>query len=84
MRHKHILLASAACVVLSTIIGCASTLAAKRPRDAQTLPIDRNSTEASLIAAYLDTCLKVARGTPAEQAEVLATASNDYSVAPYS
>jgi hypothetical protein len=44
--------------------------------------IDRNTTESSLIAAYLDTCLKVARGTPAEQAEVLASTSNDYSAAP--
>jgi hypothetical protein len=55
----------------------------KRPRDTQALPaIDRNSTESSLIAGYLDTCLKVARGAPAEQAEVLATAFNDYSAAP--
>ncbi len=35
-----------------------------------------------MIAAYLDTCLKVARGTPAEQAEILATTHNDYTAAP--
>ena len=82
MRHKHVLLAGIACAAVSAITGCGSTVPLKRQRDTQVLPIDRNSTEASLIAAYLDTCLKVARGTPAEQAEVLATASNDYSAAP--
>ena len=47
----------------------------KRSRDSQSLPsVDRNSTEATVIAAYLDTCLKLARGTPAEQAEILANA----------
>jgi len=79
MRHKLILLVGMAVAVT----GCGATLPLKRPRDSQTLPsIDRNSTEATVIAAYLDTCLKVARGTPAEQAEVLATTSNDYSAAP--
>jgi hypothetical protein len=81
MRHKSILLAGFAC--LAAITGCGGALPLKRPRDSQTLPsIDRNSTEATVIAAYLETCLKVARGTPAEQAEVLATTSNDYSAAP--
>jgi hypothetical protein len=44
--------------------------------------VDRNSTEATVIAGYLDVCLKVARGTPAEQAELLANANNDYTAAP--
>jgi hypothetical protein len=83
MRHKLILLAAMAAGVAVAVAGCGATLPLKRPRDSQTLPsIDRNSTEATVIAAYLDTCLKVARGTPAEQAEVLATTSNDYSAAP--
>jgi hypothetical protein len=82
MRHKHLLPAGIACCGL-LFAGCSSTLPLKRPREPQTLPaIDRNSTEASLIAGYLDTCLKVARGTPAEQAEVLSTTQNDYSAAP--
>jgi hypothetical protein len=65
------------------LTACGASMPLKRPRDTQALPtVDRNSTEASLIAGYLDTCLKVARGTPAEQAEVLATTHNDYSAAP--
>jgi hypothetical protein len=79
MRHKHLLLVAAA----FTIAGCGTSLPLSRSRDSQSLPsIDRNSTETTVIAAYLETCLKVARGTPAEQAEVLATVSNDYNAAP--
>jgi hypothetical protein len=80
MRHKLPLLVPAALVV-ALVAGCGSGLPLKR--DSQALPaIDRDATEASLIADYLDTCLKVARGTPAEQAEVLATATNNYQSAP--
>jgi hypothetical protein len=83
MRHKSILLASVAAAVTVAVAGCGASLPLKRSRDSQSLPsIDRNSTETTVIAAYLETCLKVARGTPAEQAEVLATVSNDYSAAP--
>ena len=82
MRHKHLLPAGIACCAL-LLTACGASLPLKRPRDTQALPtVDRNSTEAGLIAGYLDTCLKVARGTPAEQAEVLATTHNDYSAAP--
>src|SRR6187551_1390213 len=67
MRHRLILLVAVAVAVA----GCGS-VPLKRSRDSQTLPtVDRNSTEATVIAAYLDTCLKLARGTPAEQAEIL-------------
>jgi hypothetical protein len=79
MRHKYFLLAGLAVAVA----GCGSSLPLMRSRDPQSLPsVDRNSTETTVIAAYLDTCLKLARGTPAEQAEVLATVSNDYNAAP--
>jgi hypothetical protein len=44
--------------------------------------VDRNSTEATVITGYLDICLRVARGTPAEQAEILTTTNNDYRAAP--
>jgi hypothetical protein len=82
MRHKHLLPTGIACFAL-LLTACGASLPLKRPRDTQALPtVDRNSTEAGLIAGYLDTCLKVARGTPAEQAEVLATTHNDYSAAP--
>ncbi len=70
-------------VCAALLAGCGSGVPLKRPRDAQTLPaIDRNATEVSLIGDYLDTCLKLARGTPAEQAEILATSSNNYHAAP--
>jgi hypothetical protein len=81
MRHN---LPTIACLALlaAALAGC-EALPAKRPRDSQVLPsIDRDATEATLMANYLDTCLKVARGTPAEQAEVLASVSNDYHAAP--
>jgi len=82
MRHR--LSAIALCATLSaSLAGCGAALPLKRPRDSQVLPsIDRDATEATLMANYLDTCLKVARGTPAEQAEVLTTVSNDYHAAP--
>jgi hypothetical protein len=80
MRHNPLLSACIACCAL-LVAGCGSGLPIKR--DSQALPtIDRNSTEASLVAGYLEICMKVAHGTPAEQAEVLATTHNDYSAAP--
>ncbi|MDF3018735.1 MAG: hypothetical protein K0Q92_38 [Steroidobacteraceae bacterium] len=70
-------------MVATLLASCGTTLPIKRSRDSQALPsIDRDATESTLIANYLDTCLKVARGTPAEQAEVLTTVSNDYHAAP--
>ena len=82
MRHKLFLPAGIAfCGLL--VASCGGSLPTKRPRDAQTAPsVDRNSMEATVIAAYLDTCLRVARGAPAEQAEILANAYNDYIAAP--
>src|SRR5689334_16664156 len=78
-RMPHKLIAVAASTLL--LAGCLATT--PRSRDTQALPaIDRNATEATLIGNYLDACLKVASGTPAEQAEVLATVSNDYHAAP--
>lgn len=80
MRHKLFLVSALSIVVLA---GCGGTLPIKRSRDSQALPdIDRNATESSLIADYLDTCLRLARGTPAEQAEILTTATNNYQAAP--
>ncbi len=79
MRHKLLVV----CALAVLVGGCGATLPVKRGRDSQPLPdIDRNATEASLIADYLDTCLKLARGTPAEQAEILTTATNNYQSAP--
>jgi hypothetical protein len=74
MRHK--LPAISLCLLVA---GCATGLAKREPA----LPsVDRNTTESTVLSGYLDLCLRVARGTPAEQAEILATANNDYSAAP--
>ena len=62
------------------LVGCAGALP---KRESQSLPsVDRSSTETTVIASYLDTCLRLARGTPAEQAEILAKASDDHGAAP--
>src|SRR5688572_33006901 len=80
MRHRQFP-ALLTCALAALLCGCPGGLPLKRAP--QTLPsIDRDAAESTLIANYLDTCLKVARGTPAEQAEVLATVSNDYHAAP--
>jgi hypothetical protein len=70
--------------LLAVTAGCGGAMPSlKRSRDTQALPsVDRNSTEATVINSYLDICLKLARGTPAEQAEILVNTSNDYSAAP--
>src|SRR5262245_45960981 len=55
----------------------------KRSRDSQALPsVDRNATETQVITSYIDLCYRLAHGTPTEQAEILAKASNDYGAAP--
>ena len=81
MRHKLTLTIAA---LLAVTAGCGGSMPSlKRSRDTQSPPsVDRNSTEATVINSYLDTCLKLARGTPAEQAEILVNTSNDYSAAP--
>ncbi len=68
-------------IALSALIaGCAGGLS---PRHEPATPsVDRDSTEAAVISSYLDVCLRLARGSPAEQAEILTTANNDYSAAP--
>ena len=66
---------------MAFMAGCAGAL--PRARDSQSPPsLDRNSTETTILAGYLDTCLRLARGTPAEQAEILTKAADDYNAAP--
>jgi hypothetical protein len=84
MRHKLQAALGLSALLLGGLAGCGGAMPTlKRTRDAQALPsLDRNSTETTILAGYLDTCLRLARGTPAEQAEILTTANNDYSSAP--
>ena len=82
MRHKLVIFVSVANLA-ALLAGCGAGLGLPIKRPPKELPsIDRNSTETTVITSYLDTCLRLARGTPAEQAEILATANNDYSAAP--
>ena len=83
MRHKALVIGAIVAAVAGTAIGCGGSLPLKRSRDTPSLPaIDRNSTETTVITSYLETCLRLARGSPAEQAEILARANNDYGAAP--
>jgi hypothetical protein len=67
-------------LLAATLAGC---LASTSSRNAQPLPtVDRSSTESTVISSYLDLCMRLARGSSAEQAEILANTSNDYSAAP--
>jgi len=79
MRHK-LRVAAVAIVVLG--MGACGTVPATRSRELPAPSVDRNSTENTVITSYLDVCLRLARGTPAEQAEILTGASNDYGAAP--
>src|SRR6185436_6111448 len=69
MRHKLSLFAGIA-TLAGTLAGCGA-LPSQHGREPATPSIDRNSTEVTVIGGYLDICLRMARGTPAEQAEIL-------------
>jgi hypothetical protein len=67
-------------LLAATLAGC---LASTGARNTQPLPtVDRSSTESTVISSYLDLCMRLARGSSAEQAEILTNTSNDYSAAP--
>lgn len=80
MRHSPTSITGMA-VLVAALAGCGS-MPMTRSHEPATPSVDRSSTETAVISSYLDVCLKVARGTPAEQAEILTGASNDYSAAP--
>lgn len=86
MRHRPVIRTLAAPLLAAlggVLLASCGAIPLQRSRDSQAQPsIDRSATEATLIANYLDTCLKVARGTPAEQAEVLTSVANDYHATP--
>jgi hypothetical protein len=69
-------------VTLAGVLAGCGGMPMQRSREPAPPAVDRNSTEATVIAGYLDVCLRMARGSPAEQAEILANANNDYSAAP--
>src|SRR5690349_13699993 len=84
MRHKPVIPAGALVlgVALAALLAGCGAMPTGHTREAAEPSIDRNSTEAAVLSAYLDLCLKVARGTPAEQAEILTNTTNDYRAAP--
>lgn len=80
MRHRIPAIAGVTLVAALTV-ACGS-LPVAGSREPAPPAVDRSSTETTVITSYLDQCLRVARGSPAEQAEILAAVSNDYSAAP--
>jgi hypothetical protein len=80
MRHKFPLLFGV--LAAAGLAACGGSLPLKRARDNPLPTVDRNSTETQVITAYLDTSARIAHGTPAEQAEILAKAGNEYGAAP--
>jgi hypothetical protein len=81
MRHK-LAISVAVSALCASIMGCGAGLTALKHETQSAPSVDRNATETTVIAGYLDTCLRLARGTPTEQAEILTTTNNDYSAAP--
>jgi len=79
MRHKLSVLLGIA--TLAGAIGGCGAMPSTRAKEPALPSVDRNATETTVIAGYLDICLRMARGTPAEQAEILAVANNDYNAA---
>ncbi|HET9864368.1 MAG TPA: hypothetical protein VFP37_13050 [Steroidobacteraceae bacterium] len=81
MRHEPASIARRALVALGMLVlaGCTGLTTT---RESTQPVVDRSATESSVITSYLDLCLRLARGNPAEQAEILATANNDYRAAP--
>ncbi len=79
MRHK--LPAFMGLLTLAGALAGCGAVPLQRSKETALPVVDRNSTEATVIAGYLDVCLRMARGSPAEQAEILAVANNDYSAA---
>jgi hypothetical protein len=80
MRHKFSLISGLVALVTVIVNGCGA-LPTQHSHEPAQPAIDRDSTEATVIGGYLDVCLRVARGTPAEQAEILSNANNDYTAA---
>jgi len=80
MRHK--LSALLGTVTLAWALGGCGAMPSTRAKEPALPSVDRNATETTVIAGYLDICLRMARGTPSEQAEILAVANNDYNAAP--
>ena len=80
MRHKLSVLLGI--VTLTGALGGCGAMPSTRAKEPSLPSVDRNATEATVISGYLDVCLRMARGTPAEQAEILAVATNDYNAAP--
>jgi hypothetical protein len=79
---RHSLAGFTGAVLLAAAMAGCSGMTASRSRE-QALPaVDRSSTEATLISSYIDVCARLARGTPAEQAEILTNTNNDYRAAP--
>jgi hypothetical protein len=82
MLHRLPAFASLVAVTAIAVLGGCGSMPMSRSHEPATPAVDRNSTETAVLSGYLDLCLRLARGTPAEQAEILTSANNDYTAAP--
>jgi hypothetical protein len=67
-------------LVAAVVAGCAAT--GKRAQTPLPVPVDRASAEGALIASYLDVLMKLAQGSPAQQAEIFSAIKNEHGAAP--
>jgi hypothetical protein len=82
MLHRLPAFASLVAVTALAVLGGCGSMPMSRSHEPAAPAVDRNSTETAVLSGYLDLCLRLARGTPAEQAEILTSANNDYTAAP--
>ncbi|MEZ5473895.1 MAG: hypothetical protein R3E72_02710 [Steroidobacteraceae bacterium] len=68
-------------VAFGLLCGCAN-FAGKSRVPAPAPPVDQAAIEGSIISSYLDTLLKLASGSAAEQAEILAKLQSEQAAAP--
>jgi hypothetical protein len=78
LRGAHV----AALLLAASLAGCAVT-PADRNGGKDTVPVvDRAATSATLLAAHVEVLARLVQSPPAEQAEILAVAQRDYTLAP--
>lgn len=80
-RVRHGAAFVAACLLGAVLTSCSLTRAEHESNDPVPV-VDRAATSAALLAAHVDVLQKLMQAPPAEQAEILAAAHRDYTLAP--
>jgi hypothetical protein len=79
LRHSSARVA--ACLLSAVLASCAVTQPEHDNKDAAPV-VDRAATSATLLASHVEVLQKLMQAPPAEQAEILAVAQKDYTLAP--